>query len=746
MNIPKEIRASFYDESLELFEQWENAMLALEENPLNEEEINAAFRAIHTLKGNSGVLGFTLIADQCHVVETVFDQVRSKTLELNDDLVALFLQFGDKVKQLNEAAINAGEGNEADIEAVYPQETIDELKQLTKSIETQLNQQNKPGNAKPEEATQAATAEGNVESDKDSELAVLDDWYISLRLGVDVYRMGVNPIIFMHDLETVGDILEVRTVTDHVSASAEYNPEECHLWFEIHLCSSAGREDILETFAVIGYECDIKVINVSKELAEANKFAEENKELSLLNKLIADQQSNEAESTAVVESEQVAPQKAEEIQAAVSSKPVKSESSDVSLTKPKQSLKVDADKLDALINLVGEMVIATSRAEMVAHNSQNLDLIEAISSLGHLVEGIRDSSLQMRMIQVGETFNRFKRIVRDVSRETDKDVELFVNGSETELDKSVIEKISDPLVHLVRNAIDHGLESREERIAAGKPEKGRVLLNAFHDSGSIVIEVQDDGKGLDRDRILAKAVERDLLKPNSTLSEEDVYRLIFAAGFSTADKVTSLSGRGVGMDVVKKNIESLRGRIDVASQPGKGTSFFIRLPLTLAIIDGFRIRVGDSCYIVPLNMVKECIELHSETVEHEDSDYINLRGKLLPYIRLRELFQHNDGSSGAMSSKGDVVEENIVVVEFGGQLAGLAVDELLGEYQTVIKPLNKVFQNLKGFSGATILGSGEVALILDVATLISEVVKRDRLAKSGRYQPGQTPQSGLNLQ
>jgi len=310
------------------------------------------------------------------------------------------------------------------------------------------------------------------------------------------------------------------------------------------------------------------------------------------------------------------------------------------------------------------------------------------------------------MVKIGATFSRFQRVVHDVSRELGKDIGLVVKGEDTELDKTVVEKISDPLMHLVRNAIDHGIESADLREARGKPQRGEVRLNAFHDSGSIVIEVSDDGGGLKRDRILAKAIERGLAEPGAQLSDEDVYGLIFEPGFSTAEQVTNLSGRGVGMDVVKRNITALRGSVAIRSADGAGTTVSVRLPLTLAIIDGFLVNVAGSVFVVPLDTIIECIEFDSEP----GHQYCNLRGEVLPYVRLREFFQLDAPPTR---------RESVVVIQHAGQRAGLVVDALLGEYQTVIKPLSQVFDQVQAISGSTILGSGAVALILDVGALLA---------------------------
>jgi two-component system chemotaxis sensor kinase CheA len=369
-------------------------------------------------------------------------------------------------------------------------------------------------------------------------------------------------------------------------------------------------------------------------------------------------------------------------------------------------IRVQADKLDQLIDLVGEMVIAGAGANLLAQRSGQSDLMESTSVLLRLVEDIRDSALQLRMVQIGETFNRFNRVVRDSSREMGKNIDLVITGAETELDKSVVEKLGDPLMHLVRNAIDHGIEPGGLREQRGKPSTGTLQLNAYHDSGNIVIEVIDDGNGLPKDKIRQKAIDKGLIDANGNHSEQEILNLIFEPGFSTADKVTNISGRGVGMDVVRRNIQALRGSIDVSTVDGEGSTFTIRLPLTLAIIDGFLTGVGKTSYVVPLDSVVECIEL-TDGLDHRN--YLNLRGEVLPFVRLRELF--------AIGGRAPT-RQNVVIVQYAGQKAGLVVDELLGEFQTVIKPLGVLFKNIRGIGGSTILGSGEVALILDVAALV----------------------------
>jgi two-component system chemotaxis sensor kinase CheA len=392
-------------------------------------------------------------------------------------------------------------------------------------------------------------------------------------------------------------------------------------------------------------------------------------------------------------------------------------------------IRVDAEKLDELINLVGELIIAGAGTNLIARRAKMADLMESTATLSRLVEEVRDSALALRMVQIGGTFNRFHRVVRDVSKELGKDIDLVISGAETELDKTVVEKIGDPLTHLVRNSMDHGIESAELRIARGKPAKGTLMLNAYHDAGSIVIEVSDDGGGLNKEKILSKAIERGLIAEGANLTDKEIYNLIFEAGFTTADAVSNLSGRGVGMDVVRRNIQALRGSVDLDSIDGQGSTVRIRLPLTLAIIDGFMVGVGNAAYVIPLDMVVECIELKAWARDEGDGQYLNLRGEVLPYRRLRD---HYD-------MEGDRVQrENVVVVRYGKHKAGLVVDKLMGEFQTVIKPLSKLFKGEKSIGGFTILGSGEVALIVDVPGLMGQI---EHEKEAGEVVP--LPRSGV---
>ncbi|WP_139165626.1 chemotaxis protein CheA, partial [Chromobacterium amazonense] len=359
--------------------------------------------------------------------------------------------------------------------------------------------------------------------------------------------------------------------------------------------------------------------------------------------------------------------------------------------------------------------IASSGTKLIAQSRGDAELLESVAVINTLVESIRDDALTLRMVPVDEIFSRFPRMVREVSKQLGKSIHLEIKGGDTEIDKSMVEKLTDPLMHIVRNAVDHGLESADKRRAAGKPEQGTVMLNAYHDAGSVVVEVRDDGGGINREKVLAKAIERGLVTEGRVLSDQETLQLIFLPGFSTADAVSDLSGRGVGMDVVKRNIEALRGEIEIQSQPGVGSVFRLRLPLTLAIIDGFRVEVNESSLVMPLDMMIECVDM-PEGAMSQHARQVNLRGDWLPFVSLRELFGLPPSDK----------PEYIVIVHYGELRAGIVVDRLMGEVQAVIKPLGEIFKSLRGISGSTILGNGKPALVLDIPQLIQHACRRER--------------------
>jgi two-component system chemotaxis sensor kinase CheA len=542
----------------------------------------------------------------------------------------------------------------------------------------------------------------------------------------------MDPFSFVRCLSSLGSIVQLVTLIDNIPLAEEMDPESCYLGFEISFSSDADKLAIESIFNFVRSDCLIRILPPHSKASEYQRLILElpEQEMRLGEILVkcGTLTPTELENILCFQSEHGDEPQRPIGEVLVEQQLVSPPVVEAALKKQQQIkenkkneaslIRVDADKLDELINLVGELIIAGAGTNLIARRAKMPDLIESTATLSRLVEEVRDSALALRMVQIGGTFNRFQRVVRDVSKELGKDIDLVISGADTELDKTVVEKIGDPLTHLVRNSMDHGIESADLRIARGKPAKGTLKLNAYHDAGSIVIEVFDDGGGLNKEKILSKAIERGLVTEGANLSDKEIYNLIFEAGFTTADAVSNLSGRGVGMDVVRRNIQALRGTVDLDSIAGSGSTVRIRLPLTLAIIDGFMVGVGNAAYVIPLEMVVECIELKAGASDEGDGQYLNLRGEVLPYRRLRDHF----------ATEGDKVQrENVVVVRYGEHKAGLVVDKLMGEFQTVIKPLGKLFKGEKSLGGFTILGSGEVALIVDVPGLMSQV-EREREA------------------
>ena len=665
---------TFIVEARELLQAMEQSLLQLESDPGDQDAIGAIFRAAHTIKGSAGLFGLASIVGFTHIVEDVLDRLRDGSVAVDAALIALLLKCGDHMLELVDVVASRGE--------TPTPATLERGETLREAL----------SDYQPLRTATADVVPAAVHDDTGADVL----WHISLRFGVDVFRNGMDPLSFLRYLDTLGQMVQVTTLTDSIPALEHWDPESCYLGFEIDLRSTASHATLNEVFDFVRDDCDVHISAVDET----------------------------PESSVAIGSDLIAQAEPGLAPASPQRQPANSEAK----TRDGSYVRVNADKLDELINLVGELVIASAGASLLARSCNNDPLQEATSTVSGLVEEILDGALHLRMIPIGDTFNRFRRVVRDVSQELGKDIELIISGAETELDKTVVEKIGDPLMHLLRNAMDHGIESADARRAAGKSSKGHLSLNAYHDSGSIVIEIADDGAGLNRDRILEKAQERGLVASGAVLTDQEVYNLIFEAGFSTAEAVTNLSGRGVGMDVVKRNITLLRGTVDLDSRPGQGTVVRIRLPLTLAIINGFLVGIDQSTYVIPLDMVQECVELDErQRQSSRDQGYLDLRGEVLPLVDLRDHFSHEGPAAR---------RQNVVVVRYAEHKAGLVVDDLHGEFQTVIKPLGKLFGALRGISGSTILGSGAVALILDVPALLNQIVQLEaRTAQAPQSPP-----------
>ncbi|YCH21778.1 chemotaxis protein CheA [Pseudomonas sp. D1-3] len=718
-----EVLQVFIAESQELLQQMEEALLQLENDPDDADTINAIFRAAHTIKGSAGLFGLDVIVAFTHIAESVLDRVRNGELRFDKAMTALFLQVGDHLARLVALVDSGADLKDLDADTQIAHQQLGE--QLSRYLAPALRNEPVPAAAPRVERT----PENGVGA---------DHWHLSLRFGPDTLRNGMDPLGLFRYLNTFGHIISIVPLLDRIPGAAEMDPETCYLGFEVAFASEADKATIEGAFEFVREDSLIRILppnSKSDEYLELIRaLPEEDMRLGEILMRCGTLTANELQE---VLHAQVQGQQRDEprpigrvlVEESLVQPPViaaalqKQQQIKENRNNENSLIRVDAGKLDKLIDLVGELIIAGAGARMTAQTCGHPEMLEATELLSRLVEEVRDSALPLRMVQIGSTFNRFQRVVRDVSGELGKDIVLSISGADTELDKTVVERITDPLTHLVRNAMDHGIEPVETRLARGKSAQGKVSLNAYHDAGSIVLEVSDDGGGLDAQRILAKARERGLVGDGQTLAEKDIFALIFEPGFSTAEQVSNLSGRGVGMDVVKRNITALRGTIELDSTLGQGTRIRIRLPLTLAIIDGFLVSVGQAGYVIPLELVEECIELPAGTAFRRG--HLELRGQMLPIVRLRDLFEEPSQPPR---------RESVVVVRHAGLRAGLVVDHLAGEFQTVIKPLGKVFEACQGLGGFTILGDGNVALILDIPSLLTQLTSASETARAERLE------------
>jgi two-component system chemotaxis sensor kinase CheA len=655
---------AFISEAHEHLQEFERLLLVIEGDPGNRELLDALFRAAHTIKGSAGIFGVEPVVKFTHHVETLLERLRSGRRAFTPEIGTLLLTCNDQTRALVDGAASGG-AEDADA-AAHREGLVGRLRA-----------------AYGEGAAAATGAPAAAAAPAPATSAAPGRWQIHVAFGPDTFRNGMDPLAILTYLQGLGTLAEVACDTETVPLLDGLDPESCHLSLRCVLDSDATRDRIESAFSFVREDCRLEIVPPAEDPSPA------------------------AAAAAPVDT---APPPTADARTPRSGGERGRDGATKTGNDDARYIRVQADRLDHVINLLGELVIASAGASLLARQTRQESLIEANQQIGALVEEIRNGTLQLRMVPIGDTFARFRRVVRDTAAELGKDIALDVVGADTELDKSVVERIVDPLMHLVRNALDHGLETPEQRVAAGKPAQGRLTLAACHESGSIVIRILDDGRGIDRARVLARARERGLVAEDATPTDAEIVNLIFEPGFSTAEKITNLSGRGVGMDVVRRNIEALRGTVNVTSEAGAGSCIEIRLPLTLAIIDGFLVAVGASKFIFPLDGVIEVIEGREAPAAADSAGrtVTELRGQLLPVVDLRTLYELDSRAPARCS---------VVVIRSGELRFGVMVDTLLGQHQTVIKPLARIFSGLRGISGSTILGNGEVALIFDVAAL-----------------------------
>ncbi len=663
----EQFKVTFVEESLEGLETMESVLLEMRPGEINSEAIDDIFRAAHSIKGGSATFGLENIAHFTHVVETLLDEIRNGERELTQEAIVLFLSSVDCIREM----LSADQQGES-----VDQKHIDEVKA---GLDKMLDPKKK--------------SEATLTREIETPAARANNWNIYFKPFLKMLQTGNDVVRMFRELGELGE-LEVIVDTEGLPSLSDLDPEESHLSWNITLSGDIKKEQIDEIFEWVDDECELIVTAMTDMLiaeVESSETFQQNHKATLQSTEPAKERRSDGDQRQVGDRR----------------KKIAPESS---------SIRVSIDKVDDLINMVGELVIIQS---MLGQLGEDFDMsrVERLKDgLGELERNTRElqeSVMRIRMLPISFAFNRFPRMVHDLSAQLNKKIELTISGEQTELDKTVMEKIGDPLVHLVRNCIDHGIETPEVRLAAGKPEIGVVSLNAYHQGGNIIIEIKDDGAGLNNEKIFAKAIERGLVSADEEISEEKIYDLLFQPGFSTVDVVSDVSGRGVGMDVVKRNIQSLGGHVDVKSVRGEGSTFTIRLPLTLAILDGQLVRVGENTYIIPLISIVESILVDKKNVSNiaGTAELYQLRSEYLPVIRLYETFDIEPDNRSLDNGL-------LVIVEGNGKKSGLLVDELLGQQQVVIKSLETNFRHVEGISGATILGDGTVALIADVSGIV----------------------------
>ena len=661
---------TFFEESAEGVDAMEAGLLNMQEGAVDNELINTIFRAAHSIKGGGATFGLTAVSAFTHNLETLLDEMRSDKRPVTTSSIDVMLESVDIIREMLAAAKSRSEHDEQRSKAV------------TAKLELQLQSGGSANVAKVAAPTIVAMA-----------AAPSTGWRIQFAPKPHLFQTGNDPVRMLRELQTLGKY-SVECNTSTLPAFSHLIPELCYLAWNISLEGDIAKKSIEDLFEWVDGDCEL----VISPLAGAPGSA-----TSELGSVAA----TVSVATDVLPAQAVVVNLDERRAAAPAEAKTNPEAS---------SIRVNIDKVDALINMVGELVITRS---MLSQIGKDFDmrriekLLHGLEQLDRNTRELQESVMRIRMMPINFAFQRFPRMVRDLSQKLDKKIELKLSGEQTELDKTVMEKISDPLVHLVRNSVDHGIERPDVRLAAGKSETGVVHLNAFHQGGNIVIEISDDGAGLPKDKVLKKARERGLIPPDGVLSDDQIHDLIFMAGFSTADQISDVSGRGVGMDVVRRNIKALGGTVDVRSEPGKGSTFTIRLPLTLAIMDGQSVAVGEELYIVPLISVVISTQIKANEVSviaNRDEVY-RFRNEYLPVIRLHEVLNVKQTTT-------DLTRGLFVIVEGDGRRAALFVDDLLGQQQVVIKSIETNYKRIEGLSGATILGDGSVALILDIPGLL----------------------------
>jgi len=692
-------RTAFKVEAVELLEELETSLLTLEENPDDNELIGQIFRAMHTIKGSGGMFGFEKIETFTHDIETVFDKVREGKIKVTQHLIDITLAACDVISQLLILA-------EGDIDL--------ELDKRANSILATFKKY----------SSDMGMVEELKHEINDEDILEFSDghkttYLVTFEPNSNILSFGTNPLLLLSELCSLGESF-LTVHPDKIPILDKIDPEQCYLSWQVLLTTDSTENEIQDIFIFVEDDCKLTISILDREglIKPENDFRilgtilQQGEKITKKRiKALIDNRPSEVSKNSDSNKKitKIAP-KAGDSQKKNSDR-IKKKAMQVS------SIRVSAEKLDQLVNLVGELVIVQASLTQRVQTNQDALMLPISEEIERLTRDLRDTAMNIRMVPIGTLFSKFKRLVRDLARDQKKVVDFITVGDDIELDKNVIEQLNDPMVHLIRNSVDHGIEVADIRMACGKNNHGRITLSAYHSGADVIIEIEDDGKGLDPELLRKKGVEKGLIAPETRLTDKESFRLIFEPGFSTAEKVSAVSGRGVGMDVVRRNIEDLRGTINIESLKGKGTVIKLRLPLTLGIIEGLLVRIAEDHFVLPLLSIEDCLERPDKySKDKKELHTINVRGEIVPVIVLRTEFGI-DGESPEL--------EHVVISRIGEQRIGLIVDEIIGEQQVVIKSLGRMYKDIEGLSGATILGDGTVALILDVQRLVEKVIEAE---------------------
>jgi two-component system chemotaxis sensor kinase CheA len=677
----------FIEEALDFVSQIETAILTLETDPNNAALIDEIFRHMHSLKGSGGMFGFDNISAFTHDMESLFDAVRKRKISLNDDIIDLTYQSIDVLKQM------LHDNNSEDL--------------LTHSQNIQHNIHNILSNINEEsEVVEKIENHIAINTSTTPSSSNRKTFHIFFQPNKNIFDIGSNPLYLLDELHQLGNV-KVIAHYDAIPPTEIIDTSKCYIYWDIFLSTEEDNDVIKDVFLFVEDDSTLNIELISpNNLLDSNSFhqlLDKNifKEGAIDNKLLME----------LYSSDEPEPTITEEISELEDKKPLE-EVAKAESTKERyvSSIRVDSTKIDKLLNLVSELITTQSRLQLHASLSKDSDLVAISEDVEKISRQLRENAFDMSLIPIHNLATRFKRMVRDLSKDLGKEVKFDLEGTDTELDKSIIEQLADPIMHLLRNAIDHGIETPKQRIDKGKDSVGTISLKAFYSGTFVHICIQDDGKGLDPDKIKAKAHEKGLLKDNKVNTNQDIFDLIFLPGFSTTQIVSGVSGRGVGMDVVKQKIEELRGEVNIESELGKGTNITLKIPLTLSIIDGLLVQVGSTQYIIPLSSIHKISKVSAENINQAYNNVVVSDGIQIPFIDLGKEFNDCNENRTLLY---------LIEVAFENKMVGLTIDKIIGEYQTVLKPLGRYMRQFDVFSGASVLGDGKVALVLDTNKLVN---------------------------